>query len=109
MLRNIFCGCTSNKNIQNDVITLDIKDDINTEEEKETELELLEKEEEEEINKDSSALDSPELASPELETMQNTKEIIISEEDEEIIDILTQKPVEKAEESKTTTRKYLFF
>ena len=29
MLRNIFCGCTSNKNIQNDVIELDIKDDIN--------------------------------------------------------------------------------
>ena len=101
MLRNIFCGCTSNKNIQNDVIELDIKDDINTE--KETELELLEKEEEE-INKDS-----PELDSPELEAMQNTKEKFIQEEDEEIIDILTQKPVEKAEESKTISRKYLFF
>ena len=103
MLRNIFCGCTLNKNIQNDVIELDIKVDINTKDEKEPELELLELLEkvEEEINKDSFA--------PELETMQNTKEIIISEEDEEIIDILTQKPVEKVEESKIISRKYLFF
>jgi hypothetical protein len=111
MLLNIFCGCTSNKNIQNDVIELDIKDDINIEE-KEPELELLEKKGEQiETSKKTEELDIKTEDQIKILEQIETKEEIKknSEEYEEIIDILTEKPIEKTEESKTTSRKFLFF
>ena len=102
--RNIFCGCTLNKNISNDVITLDIKVNIKDDKE-EHELELLEKKGELDIKIEEQIKEIQEIKNNFNKDDENDE----NDEDEEIIDILTEKPVEKTEESKTTSRKYLFF
>lgn len=119
MFRNIFCGCTSNKNISSEVIILNVDDIVDKEDknesnkiEEEQDPALIEKNAKLNIKKkveltinipstDAHSADAPSTDAPSADAP--------SEEDEEVIDILTDKPVENDLESKPITRKFLFF
>jgi DNA polymerase-3 subunit gamma/tau len=134
MFRRIFCGCTSNKNISSEVIILNVEDISDKEDknesnkvEEEQDPALIEKNAKLNIGKveltlnissptapqadapsaDAPQADAPSVDAPSVDAPQADAPSI--EEDQEIIDILTEKPVENDLESKPITRKYLFF
>lgn len=101
---SIFCGCTSNKNIQNEVIVLNVEDNVN-EEKKEEEPVLVEIEKLIEILEESADSEKTHILDSE-----DIKEIsAITKEDQEVIDILSEKPLPNLEETTTTKRKYFIF
>jgi len=100
MSRYIFCGCTSNKNIQDSVITINVEDNID-EEKKEEEPVLVEIEKLIEILEQST--DSEKTHVLDTEDVKN-----VTAEDQEVIDILSEKPPPNPEET-TIKRKYFFF
>ena len=110
MFRSIFCGCTSNKNISSDVIILNVEDIIDKENtnkiEEEQDQVLIEKKVELTANSFINAIVDAIVDATVDATVKPTVDATVKptvcqiEEDAEIIDILTEKPV---------TRKYLFF
>jgi len=100
MSRYIFCGCTSNKNIKDSVITINVEDNID-EEKKEEEPVLVEIEKLIEILEQST--DSEKTHVLDTEDVKN-----VTAEDQEVIDILSEKPPPNPEET-TIKRKYFFF
>jgi len=118
MFRNIFCGCTSNKNGSSELIVLQVEDIVDKEQKSEEEQDsaLIEKNEKLNIEKksvgapsvDAPSVDAPWVNSPSIDTPSKPT-VELFEEDHEIIDILTEKPVENDAGTKSVTRKYLFF
>jgi hypothetical protein len=104
---SIFCGCTSNKNIQDSVITLNVEDNID-EEKKEEEPALVEIEKLIEILEESADSEKTHMLE-EVNDSEDVKDIsAITEEDQEVIDILSENPPPNPEEI-TIKRKYFFF
>jgi kynurenine formamidase len=121
MFRNIFCGCTSNKNISREVFILNVEDIVDKEQQnEENKVEeghdpaLIEKNAKLNIETsvDAPSVDAPKVDAPQADAPQADAPSVdapSSEEDQEIIDILTEKPIENNMDSKPITRKYLFF
>jgi hypothetical protein len=135
MFRSIFCGCTLNKNISREVFILNVEDIVDKEQQnEENKVEeghdpaLIEKNAKLNIETsvvapsvdtpqtDATSVDAPQADAPKVDAPLADAPLADaplvdapSEEDQEIIDILTEKPIENTVDTKPISRKYLFF